>query len=50
MEGSDANWGATGSPGVGTVVSGRGGVAQVGAEEGIWWSKEEMGVRWEKEE
>ena len=38
----------TGSPGVGTVVSGRGGVPQVGVEEvGNWWSREEMGVRWE---
>ena len=43
MEGSDGR--LTGSPGVGTVVSGRGGVAQV--EVGIWWSREEMGVRWE---
>ena len=46
MEGSDGR--LTGSPGVGTVVSGRGGVAQVEVEEvGIWWSREEMGVRWE---
>ena len=33
MEGNDGNW--IGSPGVGTVVSGRGGVAQEGVEEGI---------------
>ena len=45
MEGSDGRM--TGSPGVGTVVSGRGGVAHVGEELGIWWSREEMGVRWE---
>ena len=49
MEGKEGSW--TGSPGVGTVVSGRGGVAQEeGVEEGICWSREEMGVRWEKEE
>ena len=35
MEGSEGSWGATGSPGVGTVVSGRGGVGQEGVGEGI---------------